>query len=205
MLRHGQTAWNRERRVQGHLDVPLDEAGRSQAAQVAPVLAAMEPVSVWTSDLSRASETAETVAGAAGLLVQTDPRLREFDMGELSGTTMDQFEARNPDEAALLATGDYTVVPGGENVRQLTDRVVPALEDAFAALAPGQLGIVVTHGGAARFGSCAWLGLSPRTASLLRALGNCHWAVLEESVPAAGPARGPRGDRRRLGAYNCHA
>lgn len=202
LLRHGRTAWNLERRVQGHVDVPLDGLGRSQASRVAPVLAAMDPVFIRSSDLARARETAEMIAEAAGLTVQTDRRFREFDMGELSGRTMGEYAEENPDDHALLAAGDYDRVPGGETVPELTARFVPALEDAFDALPPGGLGIVVSHGSASRVSAVAWLGLPPEAAATFRPLGNCHWGVLE--VGPGSPDR-PGAAVRRLVAYNAGA
>ena len=66
LLRHGRTAWNAERRAQGHSDVPLDDTGQAQAFAVAPYVAAMRPVLLWTSDLARAAETAACIGVAAG-------------------------------------------------------------------------------------------------------------------------------------------
>ena len=67
LLRHGRTEWNDTGRAQGHADVPLDETGEAQAKAVAPVLAALAPVAVWSSDLARAAGTAAVVAAEAGL------------------------------------------------------------------------------------------------------------------------------------------
>lgn len=208
MLRHGRTAWNTERRVQGHLDVPLDEVGRDQAAAVAPALAAMQPAFVRSSDLCRARETAEAVAAAVGLEVCLDHRLREFDMGDLSGRTMGDYARSHPDDHALLVSGDYGRVPAGESVEQLTARFLPALEDAFARVPDGGLGIVVTHGAAARVSLVAWLGLPPTTAGVLGSIGNCHWALLEvDEGPGTPEGPGAPGPdlRRRLVAYNRRA
>src|SRR4051812_41766969 len=81
LLRHGQTEWNSLGRAQGHADISLDATGHARAAAAAPYLAAMRPVRLWSSDLARAQETAAYVADAAGLTVETDPRLREYDVG----------------------------------------------------------------------------------------------------------------------------
>ena len=200
LLRHGQTAWNAERRVQGHFDVSLDATGIRQAEQVAPVLAAMRPEFVITSDLCRAAATATVVARAAGLEAVTDARLREFDMGDLTGVTMQEFEQANPDEYALLQSGDYAVVPGGESVQAVLSRFGAALDDALARLPAGRLGIVISHGAATKVSMLGWLGLPPAMAVTLVGLGNCHWALIEESAQESVGL-----PRRRLVAYNQHA
>ena len=78
-LRHGQTAWNAEGRAQGHADVGLDDVGRNQAEAVAPVVAALDPALLVTSDLARARETAAFLEKETGLTAVEDPRWREYD------------------------------------------------------------------------------------------------------------------------------
>ena len=99
LLRHGRTAWNAERRVQGHADVELDEVGHAQAAAVAPHLASFAPVLLWSSDLARARQTATYVAKETGLDARLDPRLREFDVGERTGLTFAECGAPVPRRA----------------------------------------------------------------------------------------------------------
>ncbi|WP_162598810.1 histidine phosphatase family protein [Nocardioides gilvus] len=195
VLRHGQTAWNHTQRVQGQIDVPLDETGVVQAEQVAPVLAAMRPAFVRSSDLVRASATAERVAAAAGVPLVVDARLREFDLGERSGTTLSDYAASHPDEFAAYRAGHYDVVPGGESREDVVARFVPALTEALRALAPGELGVVVAHGAAIKVSLASWLGWAPETATTLHALGNCHWALVDDSGQAG---------VRRLVAFNRH-
>lgn len=199
LLRHGQTAWNLEQRVQGQTDVPLDDTGMLQAEKVAPVIAAMRPAFVRSSDLSRARVTAEKVADAAGLEVQVDRRLREFDLGERAGTTLSDYAATAADEFAAFRSGRYDVVPGGESREQMVARFVPALDDALAHVPPGGLGVVVAHGAALKVSITEWLGWPPEAALTLHAFGNCHWAVVDDSGAADSPARG-----RRLVAWNRH-
>ena len=92
LLRHGRTAFNAAGRFQGQVDVPLDDEGRAQAAQVGPLIASRNPVQVISSDSSRAADTAAAVADAAGLTLTFDERLREIDVGGWSGRTLDQVE-----------------------------------------------------------------------------------------------------------------
>lgn len=195
LLRHGQTAWNRTQRVQGQIDVPLDDTGVVQAEKVAPVLAAMQPAFVRSSDLVRASATAEKVAAACGLTLTVDVRLREFDLGERAGSTLSDYAATHPDEFAAYRAGRYDVVPGGESHEEVVARFVPALDEALTALSPGQLGVVVAHGAALKVALTAWLGWAPEMAMSLHALGNCHWALVDDSGVAGA---------RRLVAFNRH-
>jgi broad specificity phosphatase PhoE len=81
LVRHGETEWNRELRWQGHSDPPLNERGRDQARSLAAALARRPFTAVYSSDLRRASETAEIVAAPLGLAVHVDSRLREIDVG----------------------------------------------------------------------------------------------------------------------------
>ena len=196
LLRHGRTAWNLEGRIQGQLDVPLDDLGLVQAEKVAPVIAAMQPAFVRSSDLVRASATAEQVARAAGLELVTDRRFREFDLGERSGQTHAEWAADSADEFAAFRSGRYEVAAGGESREQLVARFVPALEEAFADVPVDGVGVVVAHGAALKVSICAWLGWPTETVLGLRALGNCHWAVLETEIDADGA------EIRRLGAFN---
>ena len=198
LLRHGQTAWNAEGRAQGHTDVPLDDVGRAQAAATAPVVAALAPVFVRSSDLARAAETAELVAAACGLPVARDPRLREYDVGERSGLTIAEFAAVLPAEHARWAAAggsfeNADAVSGAESTSDVLARMLPALRSAFSDLAPGETGVVVGHGAALRVGVLALLGWEGSASSSLRALDNCGWATVEDSALGGG---------LRLAAYN---
>jgi len=197
LLRHGQTAWNAELRGQGHADVPLDEVGLGQAAAVAPTMARLAPARLWTSDLARARGTAEVVAAECGLVVAVDDRLREFDLGERTGLTLAEFAQKMPDEHAAFLRGDVGAVPGAESTDTVASRMVAALQDAWDSLAPGECGIVVSHGAALRVGVLAFLGLPAGAAHALHGLSNCGWAVVDEPLDGARAGAG-----RRLAAYN---
>ena len=193
LLRHGQTAWNVERRAQGHSDVEIDATGHSQAAAVAPYIAAMHPSLLWASDLARARQTAEYVAAATRLEVRTDPRLREFDLGARTGMTMAEYAAAHPEEYRAFRAGRYDVVPAGETTPRVVARVVAAAQEALALLAPGECGVLVSHGGALKVSTLALLGWPEGAAVTLQGLDNCGWVELHDS--------GDRG-RLRLAAYN---
>ena len=193
LLRHGRTAWNAERRAQGHTDVCLDELGRAQAAAVAPTLAELQPATLRTSDLARARETVAPVEAATGLTALSDARLREYDLGERTGMTMPEYAAAFPDEYAAFRQGRYEVVPGGESTAAVVTRVTAALRDALAGLAAGECGVVVSHGGALKVSLLSLLGWPGELAAALRGLDNCAWAEVDDSGG---------GGALRLVAYN---
>lgn len=193
LLRHGQTAWNAERRAQGHSDVEIDATGHAQAAAVAPYVAAMHPSLLWSSDLSRARETAAYVAAASGLEVRTDPRLREYDLGERTGMTMAEYAVAHPEEYRAFRAGSYDVVPGGETTARVVARVVETAREALAAIPPGRCGVLVAHGAALKVSVAALLGWPTEAATSLQALDNCGWAELHDSGD---------GGRLRLAAWN---
>jgi len=194
LVRHGETDWNAEERAQGHTDVPLNSVGRAQAVVVARVLAELEPTRLWSSDLARALQTAELVAVATGLDIEPDPRLREYDMGLRSGLTRADFAQRFPREYAAWLAGDSShPVPGEESIAQVHARVVPALRECLAALAEGETGIVVMHGGCLKVGVMGLLGWPWELSASLQGPENCGYCVLSE--------HGDRG-RVRLTSYN---
>jgi len=152
LIRHGETEWNRIRRIQGHADVPLNETGRMQAAAVAARLVRRTgpPIrAVYTSDLRRARETAEILGRALGMKPRLDSRLREIDMGVWVGLTFVEVSAQYPALAAQWAAGEDIRRPGGETVGELWSRAAEAAADIVAAH-PGQTVVVVTHGGTLR-------------------------------------------------------
>jgi probable phosphoglycerate mutase len=181
LVRHGQTAWNLLGRAQGHTDVALDATGHEQAVTLAPVIAAMRPARLWSSDLARACETAGHLADACGLPVEIDPRLREYDVGVRSGLTLAEFSDRFPEEyAAWLADDESRLVEGAEHTQHVRDRVLPALQDCLAGLAPGETGVVVMHGASLKVGLMGLLGWPWELAGSLRGLENCGYAVVSE-------------------------
>ncbi|WP_165821093.1 histidine phosphatase family protein [Nocardioides gansuensis] len=181
LVRHGRTAWNAEQRAQGHSDVPLDEVGHRQAAALAPAIAALSPVSLRTSDLTRARQTAAYLAEATGLVPVEDPRLREYDLGLRTGMTMPEYAEAFPDEYAAFRQGRYEVVPGGESTAEVVARVCEAACESFEALTPGECGVVVAHGAALKVSVVSLLGWDESQAATLQGLDNCGWVVLDDS------------------------
>ena len=182
LLRHGRTEWNDTGRAQGHADIPLDTEGQAQSKAVAPYLAALAPVAIWSSDLSRAAQTAAHVAGEAALEPVLDPRLREFDVGpNRTGLTSEQYAAAHPEEHAALLAGDIASIPGRETDDDVHARYLPALTSYADSLGEGETGIVVSHGAALRVAVPAFLGLAG-AGEALGVLANCGWIVLEHGA-----------------------
>lgn len=177
LLRHGRTAWNAERRFQGQADTDLDEVGVGQAADVAPLIAAMQPDLVLSSDLTRARRTAEAVALHTGVAVAVDPRLRERHLGKWQGLTRDEVEQRFPGETALWLAGRDVTTRGGESRDEVAARALSLVHE----LPDVPLVVLVTHGATAMCLSLALLGL-PQSPSVLGPLANCHWTELHHEV-----------------------
>ena len=194
LLRHGRTAWNESGRAQGHADIELDETGHRQAVSAARHLSTLGSHALWSSDLTRARQTAAYVASACALAPSYDERLREFDVGERQGLTLDEFAARYPAEYATWVRGDGLLpVKGGEVVQDVERRIVPALQACLDALGHGETGVVVTHGAAMKVAVTGLLGWSHRLTTSLKGVDNCAWVTLEEIE---------HGGRLRLAGYN---
>jgi broad specificity phosphatase PhoE len=148
LVRHGETAWNAEQRFQGHADPPLNDVGREQARALADELAAEQLDAIYTSDLRRASETAEIVAARLGIEVIRRRELREIDVGDWQGLTWEEIEEQYPDGRSRWEEHGHGW-EGGETYEQLRERVVAALWE-IAASHPGGRVLVVGHGGTIR-------------------------------------------------------
>ncbi len=141
LVRHGETDWNRERRIQGSTDIPLNDTGREQARVTGALLASRRWTALVASPLSRASETARLIGAEVGLGdPELEPRLAERDYGAAEGLTGPEIDLRYPDGAD---------VPGREPREAVAERAVAALHD-LAARHPGEAVIVVAHGGVIR-------------------------------------------------------
>jgi len=185
LLRHGQTAWNAARRVQGQLDAELDDTGRRQAAEVAVVVAAMAPAALWSSDSVRARDTAAYVAKETGLDPTYDARLREYYLADRQGLTHDEYAALAPEEFVAFRGGDFDVVPGGETAEDVSGRMVAALQELLDSIGPGELAVAVSHGAAIRDAVPALLGWPVTRRAVLHGLDNCGWVELDQAVPGA--------------------
>lgn len=146
-VRHGETAWNRESRIQGHLDIPLSPLGLAQAQRLAQALAGEPLDAIYASDLGRARQTAAAVAERVGLPVQEDAGLRERGFGCFEGLSWSEIESRWPEQAQRWKRRDPEFgAEGGERLRDFYARAVGAVE-RLAQAHPGQTLLVVAHGG----------------------------------------------------------
>jgi len=147
LIRHGRSTWNAEHRIQGCADPPLDGVGREQARQLAERLREHPPVVLYTSPLQRARETAEIIGQALEVPVVPDERLKEYDVGDLTGLTWEQVVEQYPDVAQRWAEASENVeLPGEEGDVPFRARVAVALGEILARHAEGPVG-VVAHGG----------------------------------------------------------
>ena len=157
LARHGQTNDNVPPiRFQGFRDTPLNDTGRAQAHELAERIAAEpEPIrSLWSSDLSRAHETADIVGAKIGLAPRLDARLREANRGEWEGHLFIEIERDDPEDyAKWMRAGASFRFPGGESLQDQLDRVSAALEDIHAAAELPAL--AVCHGGSIRVMLCS--------------------------------------------------
>ena len=146
-IRHGETTWNVDARIQGHLDVPLNDTGRRQAALLAQALADEPIAAIYASDLSRAWETAQCLARALDVDVTSEKGLRERCFGDFEGKTFAEVEMLLPEQAMRWRKRDPEFAPpGGESLLNLRGRVIEAAE-RLAAEHPGELIALVGHGG----------------------------------------------------------
>jgi probable phosphoglycerate mutase len=199
LWRHGQTAFNAERRFQGQTDIPLNAIGLEQAAIAARYLAALCPAAIFSSDLGRATQTASALARLTGLSVKLDEDLRERHGGEWEGLTDAEIRERFPDAYASW------VPPGGESATQVADRASAALERIADSMSGGTLAVVVGHGANLGMGLARLLGI-PDGVRVLGPFGNCRWSVagrrlgrwrlMEHNVGSLpDPVPEPEGDR----------
>jgi probable phosphoglycerate mutase len=184
LVRHGQTDWSRTGQHTGRTDLPLNDEGRQQAAELAPLLTSLGIDEVWSSPLQRAVETAEL----GGLTVdRTEPQLQEWDYGGYDGLTSAQIRERVGDDWTVWKDG---VVPGdtpGETlaaVRARCDDVVARVEPL---LRDGRTVALVAHGHLLRILATSWLGLEPTSGAVLTLQpASVSTLVFEHDRPALG-------------------
>jgi broad specificity phosphatase PhoE len=150
LVRHGQTDWNLEGRIQGHTPTDLNATGRQQAQDLARHFSRKAFAAIWSSDLPRAASTATIIAETLSLDVNTTAALRERDLGAYAGKGWDELKMlRQSAAGGLPATGDladWTAIPGVESDDDIWTRVQNVLRD-ISGKYPGRDVLVVTHGG----------------------------------------------------------
>lgn len=175
LWRHGRTTWNVERRFQGQADPPLDSVGRLQAREAAALLASFQPLSIVSSDLVRAADTAAPLASLTGVPVRFDPRLRERGLGRWEGLTRDEVGRLYPQEYADWLAGREDCQAGSEPREALAARAVAALADVSVA----QTVVLVTHSATAIALTGRLLGMPVAGWRAVGPLANCHWSELQ--------------------------
>jgi broad specificity phosphatase PhoE len=181
LLRHGQTDYNVTGRMQGHLDSVLTTLGHEQAAAAAPVLAALGPDRIVSSDLQRAVDTAEVVGTACGLPVKFDARLRETHLGEWQGRTVAEIDRDYPGAIAAWRSDPDWAPPGGESRVAVVARSRPLVDELDVEFADGDTSstvLLVAHGGLIAGLVTGLMELPTEVWPSFGGLGNCRWAVL---------------------------
>jgi len=147
-IRHGETDWNVDMRLQGHRDMPLNAVGLAQAAAVARRLEGLAATAVYTSDLLRARQTAAPIAAALRLPLTALAALRERNFGDFEGMTLAEIAAASAADHDALALRDPDYAPPGcdETLRSLQGRIVSCIERLIAEHA-GETIVVIVHGG----------------------------------------------------------
>lgn len=147
LVRHGRTSWNSDRRVQGQIDVPLDEVGEQQAQCIAERMRSLPITAIYTSPLQRAQATAKVIAAQLNLPIHCDDRLMEYNFGVISGLTSDEIEAQYPQLARHWADEVWAVpIEGSEGRENFGVRVTTVMNDIIARH-PGEQVAVIAHGG----------------------------------------------------------
>lgn len=189
LWRHGRTEYNATARLQGQIDIPLDDVGRWQAEQSALDLwRRHDPARIVTSDLGRAQDTGRRLGELVGLEIEVDERLRERAFGEWEGLDVTEIAARWPQEYAVWQSGHDPARGGAETRAAVAERIAGAVTDLASAMEHNETLVIVSHGAAISLGMTALLGLDAAAWRGLVGLHNAHWAVLRASRGDAVPA-----------------
>jgi len=181
LWRHGQTDWNVTNKFQGHTDIPLNDVGKFQVAHAAPLLAAINPTMIITSDLQRAQATAHELVKLTGITPIVDERLRETNCGNwegLTGAEIREYDLANLREWSM--GGDNPAGGIGERRSEVAARAVAAITDALTGR-DGERIVVATHGGTSRTIVGSYLELPIPFWSRIGGLSNAQWSILDHS------------------------
>ncbi|ACV09288.1 histidine phosphatase family protein [Jonesia denitrificans] len=184
LVRHGRTAYNAAMRLQGQVDIPLDDIGRWQAAEAAKVLA-QSPLAtpfILASDLERARDTARVIGDALGVEVHTDARLRERGFGPWEGLTRPEIEEKWPGQYALWAGGGEPNIDGLEDKNTVGQRAADAILEVANSDIDARDLVVVSHGAAISCIIAHLLDQEPSTWRGLAGMRNVHWSVMARNT-----------------------
>ncbi len=174
LVRHGQTDWNLEGRLQGQSDVPLNQTGRTEARSLAEKLSGTPFKAIFSSDLARAWETAEIIAGALGVPITAERRLREINQGEWEGQLAEDIRASHDEYwEHRNVDAEHFRPPGGESVTEVAERVQAAMNQIASQYPTGEI-LIVSHGLALATIICREKGIP---------FGNAFSVIPENAVP----------------------
>lgn len=177
IVRHGETEWNAQGRIQGHSDIPLSDNGRAQAQSVAQRLSGIPFSVAYASDLSRTHETAEIILGDTATTLHTTPQLREYSKGVFEGLTVDEYARQYPDQYRASLQNDLDFAPtGGETIRETSIRMARFV-DGTLQNHQDETTLVVGHGGSLRSLIVALLAL-PLEANWKFVMDNCALSLV---------------------------
>ena len=178
IVRHGETEWNAEGRIQGHTDIGLSEKGAEQARSLGQRLADRQIDVAYSSDLKRTSETAKLALGGRDITLNETPRLREYNKGIFEGMTLSEIQAKFPAEYPKYLEKDLSYAPeGGETTRDVSTRMA----SIFAEIKANHLDetvLVVSHGGVLRAAMVSLLGM-PLEGNWSFVFGNCGLTMVD--------------------------
>ena len=178
IVRHGETEWNAQGRIQGHTDISLSEKGIQQARLVAQRLAGVTLDVAYSSDLERSAQTARQILGERTIPLHTSPRLREYNKGVFEGLTPEETCQRYPELYEASQVNDLDFAPtGGESIRQTSVRM-KAIMAELKTRHPDDNVLIVGHGGALRAAFVALMEL-PLEANWRFVMANCGLSVLD--------------------------
>ncbi|WP_449384996.1 histidine phosphatase family protein [Cellulomonas soli] len=188
LWRHGRTAYNADARLQGQIDIPLDDVGHWQAATAAPALLRRRtPARIISSDLVRARETAGYLGALSGVEVELDPRLRERSFGLWEGLTGEEIQAGWPVEFAHWRNHTDPAGVEAEPRRAVAERVLEAVAEHTATLERHDTLVLVAHGAAISTAVNALIGMDAEWRGIT-GMTNAHWAELVATGPQVEPA-----------------
>ena len=178
IVRHGETVWNREGRIQGHTDVALSGKGLEQASRLARRLDTVRFDAAYASDLCRASQTAVTILDGRDVPLHPTAQLREYHKGVFEGLTASELRARFPSEYPTYIAKDLDYAPdGGESTREVSERMTCVINE-IKERHLGDTVLVVGHGGSLRAAMMALLGM-PLDANWRFVFGNCTLTIVD--------------------------
>ena len=178
IVRHGRTVWNAQGRIMGHRDVELSEEGRDQALALGRRLARESIDAAYSSDLRRASETAEIVLRDRSIPLCATPQLREYRKGVFEGLTPDETKDRHPDLFAASLVNDLDFAPpDGESIRNASARMAAFAAD-LKVRHPDDSVLIVSHGGTLRALMVALMEL-PLEANWRFLVANCSLSMID--------------------------